>query len=275
MEEYLFLFGLAFVWLVFATVQDFRTREISNWLNFSLIAFALAYRAFYSAFFDDWKFFLFGLFGVLIFVGLGYLFYYARIFAGGDAKLLFGLGGVLPFESFYDYLLIGGGFVLVLFAIGAVYTLIYSAFLALGNRKRFKIEIGRIIEAHKIWIYSGAGLVLSLTFIGIILKDFLFLLFGIFLSLIFLIYEYVKIIEKVCMIKLVDAGRLTEGDWLERDVKIGKNWIRASVHGLSLEQIKILRRAKKKVWIKEGVPFAVCFLGAFVLGVWLWKGFWV
>ena len=76
MEQYYFLFVLAFVWLIFAVAQDLRTREIANWLNFSLIAFALAYRAFYSISVKNADFFLFGLGGVLLFVVLGYIFYY-------------------------------------------------------------------------------------------------------------------------------------------------------------------------------------------------------
>ena len=66
------------------------------------------------------------------------------------------------------------------------------------------------------------------------------------------------------MIKNRDPWKLTEGDWLERDVKIGRKVIKKSVHGLSLKEIRILRKAKKKVLIKEGVPFTPAFLFAFV-----------
>ena len=47
----------------FAIIQDFKTREVANWLNFSLIVFALAARMFWSVFADDYSFILFGLFG--------------------------------------------------------------------------------------------------------------------------------------------------------------------------------------------------------------------
>ena len=48
LTENLFLIVLAFIWIIVAIVQDFRKREIANWLNFSLIAIVLAYRAFVS-----------------------------------------------------------------------------------------------------------------------------------------------------------------------------------------------------------------------------------
>ena len=67
MEEYYFLFALAIVWMIFAVVQDLKTREVANWLNFSLIGFALAYRAFYSSFTGEWMFLGFGFLGFLMF----------------------------------------------------------------------------------------------------------------------------------------------------------------------------------------------------------------
>jgi len=48
MEEYYFLFGIAFLWTLFAVVQDIRKREVSNWLNFSLLGIIIAYRAIYG-----------------------------------------------------------------------------------------------------------------------------------------------------------------------------------------------------------------------------------
>src|SRR3989338_8270060 len=103
MYEVVFLFVLALVWIVFAVVQDLRKREIANWLNFSLIVFALGFRFFYSLFStEDFRFFYQGLLGFGIFFLLGNLFYYGKAFAGGDAKLMIALGTILPFsESFF------------------------------------------------------------------------------------------------------------------------------------------------------------------------------
>ena len=140
---------LAFVWIIFAVFQDTRTREISNWLNFSLIAFVLAYRAFYSIYSRDASFFLFGLGGVLLFVIFGYAFYYGKLFAGGDAKLLMGLGGIFPYQNLSDYVYLGLGFVFLLFFVGAIYTLIYSTVLVSANRKKFIKEFKKIFSKFK------------------------------------------------------------------------------------------------------------------------------
>jgi hypothetical protein len=82
-----------------------------------------------------------------------------------------------------------------------------------------------------------------------------------------LIYFYSKAIENSCMIKLVSPNKLTEGDWLEKDVKIGNKYIKKSVHGLSKRDIEFLKKKKKKVWIKEGIPFSPAFLISFLLMV--------
>ena len=62
------------------------------------------------------------------------------------------------------------------------------------------------------------------------------------------------------MIKFVSPLELTEGDWLEQDVKINGKIIRKNFAGLTYEQILLLRRYGKKVLVKNGIPFAPSFL---------------
>ena len=100
MYEFLLILGL--IWLIAGSVFDIKKREIPNWLSFSLIIFALSYRLVYSVINSNIMFFAYGLFGFFLFFILAYVFYYARIFAGGDAKLLMGLGAVLSLgDSFF------------------------------------------------------------------------------------------------------------------------------------------------------------------------------
>ena len=103
MEEYYFLFALALIYTIVATIRDLKTTEVPNWLNFSFLTFALAYRAFYAIFTRNTEFFFFGLIGAMLFFIIANLFYYGKVFAGGDAKLLIGFGAVLPFESLSDF----------------------------------------------------------------------------------------------------------------------------------------------------------------------------
>ena len=76
MIETIFLICLGLIWIIFAVVQDLRKREIANWLNFSLIIFALGFRFFYSLFGDaGYGLFYQGLLGFGVFFLLGNLMY--------------------------------------------------------------------------------------------------------------------------------------------------------------------------------------------------------
>jgi len=79
MFEFIFLFLLALVFIIFAVVQDLKSREIANWLNWSLVIFALGFRFFWSLFQGEWSFFYQGLIGFGIFFVFGNLFYYTHL----------------------------------------------------------------------------------------------------------------------------------------------------------------------------------------------------
>ena len=264
------LFGLAFIWIVIAVICDLRKREVPNWLNFSLIAFALAYRAFFSSYFNDWMFFVFGLFGFVMFFGLANLFYYSRMFAGGDAKLLMGLGAIIPIESFSDLAIVGFGFIFLLFFVGSIYSLIYSLFLVWGSYRKFSLEFSKNIKNKNIrrsfFPLVVISIVLLLAFI-IFNVELMFLIFGILIAIFTLVlFVYAKSLDK-CMIKKVSPWKLTEGDWIVGDIKIRGGVIKKTVHGLSKEDIIKLRKIGKEILIKEGIPFTPAFLIALLVMV--------
>ncbi|HLF54017.1 MAG TPA: prepilin peptidase [Candidatus Nanoarchaeia archaeon] len=266
--KYGFLFFIALIWMVFATVQDIKKREVANWLNFSLVAFALAYRAFYSSYISDWMFFVWGLIGFVLFFGLGNLFYYSNVFAGGDAKLLMGLGVVLPVSGLSDMLLFGLGFVLLLFFVGAIYSLIYSVFIIRKNYSKFSSEFEKNIGNRKNWVLALAFAIFLVLFIySLAGVDFVLLFFAVmFAVFVFILLVYAKSLE-VCLIKLVSPGKLTEGDWILEDIKLGRGVIKKTVHGLNAEDIMRLKKKGKKVLIREGIPFVPAFLMAFLIMV--------
>lgn len=268
MNIYLPLYLMTFLWLVFAAVQDMRKREISNWLNFSLLSLGLLYRGIVAIDSGDASVFWIGVGGVIFFMSLAYILYYSRAFAGGDAKLLMALGAVLPFESLRDYLFIGVGFVLLLFIVGSIWGLMYTGSVAFGRKKEFMSAFRKERLRYK-WLYFGSfvlGLVLSFILWGMG-YDYWYLFFVLF-AIFPLMYTYAKAVEKSCFITLVDARKLTEGDWLVKDVKLRRGLVmRANVHGLNLKEIELLRKMKKKVLIKSGVPFAPSFLLAFAIMV--------
>jgi len=279
MNANLFLIILGFIWILVAVIQDLKKREVANWVNFSLIIFALTYRLFYSLFSAKWNFFIQGVIGFLIFLVLGNIFYYSRIFAGGDAKLFIALGSILPFslvfkENVYIFIIFIIGFLIF----GGIYGLSYSLFIAFNNKKQFSKLFKLEFKKRKlIFFISIAFSVITFIFL-IILKIFLidiWLLF--FLPLIFLflipVYIYSKTIEE-CMSVEIDVNKLTEGDWLYEDIKINNKEIKASWEGLTKKDIEILKKYKKKVRIKQGIPFTPSFFFSFIFLVYLWYSSW-
>ncbi len=268
----LLLFVLALVWVVFAIIQDFKTNEVANWLNFSLIIFTLAFRMFYSIFVSDYNVVLYGFLGL----GIGFIvanfFYYARVFAGGDAKLLIALFVVIPISSnFYGNFLIFIGFLIFLLFFGAIYGLVYSFVISLKNWKSFRKDFLKKMNGSR--VYFGISFFFALVFLVLgFVYGVYFILLSVLIFVFPYLYVYLKSVEKSCFIKEVDSKEISEGDWLVEPVKVGNKKIEGSWEGLSKDEVSILKEHKKKVLVKYGVPFTPAFLGA-LIGVWFFGDF--
>ncbi|MBU2104326.1 MAG: A24 family peptidase [Nanoarchaeota archaeon] len=269
MFEIIFLVVLALVWLVFASIQDLKKREVANWINFSLIIFALGFRFFYSLFNQNFNFLYQGLIGLGVFFILGNLFYYSKLFAGGDAKLIIALGAVLPFsDSISTNLKIFLMFILLFLFLGGFYGFIWSIVLSLKNFNSFKKEFTRYFRENKIKIYFAMCVGLMLMILGFLETALFF--FGALIFFFSYLYVYTKAVDESCMVKRVFSKDLAEGDWLYEDVKIKGKLIKANWVGLSRDEISMIRKYKKKIKIRRGIPFVPVFLISFLILIYLW-----
>ena len=264
MQEGIFLFALVLVWVFFASAQDLKKREVADWLNFSLLIFVIGFLFFNSLFSGNWNILYQGLFGFAVFFVLANFFYYARFFAGGDAKLMIALGPAITFAgSFKINLELAGLFLLFFMFIGSFYGIIWTVFLSVKNCRFFKKELFKNFNENK----NRLGVFL--------LSAFLFFFIGFFYSLFFIIsfiflfipfaYIYARAVENTCMIKKVDTEKLTEGDWLYKDVRVKGKLIKSNWEGLSKKEILFLKENKKFVLIKEGIPFVPVFLLSYIV----------
>ena len=264
MLEVAFLFGLGLVWMIFASIQDLRTSEIANWLNYSLIIFALGFRLFVGLFGGDWSFFYQGLIGFGIFFILGNLLYYGKMFAGGDAKLFYALGAILPiYSSFSANLEIFFLYFLLFLISGFIYGFSFSLYFGFRNFKNLKKEFKNQFKKNKKIIILGTFLGCIFLIGGFYFSGFFW--FGLFLFFISYLYLFVKSVDESCMVKKVKPGKLTIGDWLYKDVKIGSKKIKATWNGLTKKDIVLLKKNKKDVLIRYGIRFAPVFLIAYLL----------
>lgn len=280
MYEVIFLWVLALVFIIFSVVQDLKTREIYNWISFSLIIFALGFRFFYSLFQENFSFFYAGLIGLGTFFIIGNLLYYSKVFAGGDAKLMIALGTVLPYypdliSNFQIFL----NFILIFLAVGFVYILIVSTFLCIKHLAAFKKDFVKQFREKKVLMIILLCLSIALLVLGFIQIIFIFL--GIFIFLISYVYLYSKAVDESCMVKKIRTDKLREGDWLYADVKVGKNLIKANWDGLTKKEIQEISRRYKEIRIREGVPFSPVFVISFLIfailslfSIKLWNPFW-
>jgi len=261
----IFLLCVAVAWIIFAVVMDLRSTEIPDWLNFSLVIFVLGFRFFYSLFSSQsFGFFYQGLIGLGIFFVLGNLLYYSHVFAGGDAKLMMALGVILPFSTnFLVNVKVFISFLFLFLAVGSIYGLAMSIFLAAKNFKNFKTELRK---RHKEFL----KFCLPINILGIVIMVFGFynnLLFylGTLIFVMPILYVCTKAVDEACMIKRRKPEQLMEGDWLYKDVKIGSKIIKSNWDGLSKDDIKLLKEKSKVVMIRTGIAFAPVFLVSFLV----------
>jgi len=258
-----FLFWLFFVGIIVASLQDLKRREVDNWLNLFLLISSFIF-IFYRAIFERDASLVFhaGFALAVMFVFMN-LFYYGRVFAGGDAKLLAAMTVFFMGTTFYVTLINIGTFLFFLMLSGSIYGLIYSLLLYLRDIDKVNVEIKNNFSHWNIWVLTFGILLFLFGF-----YNYVFFIFGVIVFLFPLLYLFAKGLEAVSMIRTISGKDLREGDWLVDDVRVGKRIIRADWDGLSLEDIKLLKN-RKKIQIKDGLPFVPAFLIAFLAYVFL------
>ena len=259
-----FLFWLFLVGIIVASLQDLKRREVDNWLNLFLLVVGFVF-IFYRAIFEKDVSLIFQAgFALVVMFTFMNLFYHGRIFAGGDAKLLVAMTVFFIGADFNMTLINIGVFLLFLMFSGSVYGLVYSVVLYLRDYKK----INKVIKGEFSNLLIRYVLLIVVMFLVLGTINIIFLFLGVFVFLLSLLYVLAKSLEVVSMVKSVSGKNLREGDWLVDDVKVGKKVVKADWGGLSLEDIKLLK-SRKKVKIKDGLPFVPAFLIAFLAYVFL------
>lgn len=264
------LVSLGILGLLIATLTDIKTREVPDYLNYFLISAGFSFRFFYSILFENWLYFLYGLFGFLAAFAIGMILYFTRQWGGGDTKLLMALGVIFGTKPFFikDDGIFFLNLLFSIFVAGALYGVIYSIYLAWKNRTEFKKEFKNVLNSDRIKVIRKISLVVGiicflLAFFSTDLATKVILI-GFALFLIFYIYSwiFVKSVENVCMFKVINVSELTDGDWVVDDVYVNKRLI-YSKDKLSVEKndiLKFIKEGVRKVKIKNGVPFVPSFL---------------
>jgi Flp pilus assembly protein protease CpaA len=271
---------IALIALIIGSITDLKKREVHDYVSYGLIIISFGVSIIYSIVLWDYHPMLHATLGFIIGLVIAYAMFYLGQWGGGDSKLIMGLGAVIGFNAFpifgeNNYWLFM--FLINMLFIGAMYGMIWSVYLAIKHRRIFLKNVNEWLRRKDIKILRILLLASTLIALALIIllapEEFKILLIS-FVAMIFMIFYvwiFIKVIEQSCMIKELPISKLTEGDWIFKDIIINKKVIAGPKDlGISKEQIALLKKfAKqkkiKKVLVKEGIPFIPAFLIAFII----------
>lgn len=252
-ETILIIFALSVLFV--AAIFDLKTREIPDTLSYGFIVGALVFRLFFGL-----SYFWYGFLGFGLAFILGYVLYQVKQMGGGDAKLMMGLGAA--FGSFGLSFLFA--LALAILFIGGTYCLFWAMGIFIRERKRAVPQFKGLLRKNRV----GHILTLSVAFlfflIGFFVPSFLqvlFLLMIVGLIVVFYLLLFIHVVEEVGFVHCIPLSKVTEGDWLAKDVKI-KNKILVSAKIPSVEKTHMLLLKKhhiRYVWVRIGVPFVPAY----------------
>jgi Flp pilus assembly protein protease CpaA len=275
----LLIHAIALTALLVGSYTDLKKREVADWVNYGLIAAGLGVNALLSIAFWDWRFLAYSIAGFLVFLGIALIMFYTGQWGGGDSKMLMGLGaliglpvfGSLPFVSLTSFMV---SLWVNMLLVGVVYALLWSVVAAIRHRTAFRRALRKRLAGNKVmrrWMLGMTGAGLAASFLVPPLLQVMIVIVVLLAPLTFYLSQFSKAVEQAAMLKLVSPLKLTEGDWLARDVRVaGKRIAGPKDLGVSKKQISLLvslyrKRKVRSVLIKEGIPFIPSFLAAYVL----------
>ncbi|MFH0977943.1 MAG: A24 family peptidase [Candidatus Woesearchaeota archaeon] len=267
---------IAILALAIASYTDLKTREVPDWLSFSLIAAASGLRIIISIISWDLTPIIDGFFGALLGIILAYMMFYSGQWGGGDSKMLIGLGALIGLQFRATSTLVG--FLVNLLFIGASYGLLWSIGLAIKNRKEFKKQAKNYTDSsffkrmRIVTVITVAMCMFGALFSADRIVRLILIVFAGFLFIMLYLWMFVKVVEGACMLKWIEPNKLTEGDWIAKPVFSKNKYLCGPKDlGITKKQIAELQKNKKikKVLIKEGIPFVPSFLLAYIFTIWL------
>ena len=244
-----------------AGYQDLKTSDISDILVFSMIGLGLAIHGVESLMVGSIDPFLSSL-GTAFILGIFALaMYYAGAWGGGDGALLVAVGALLPTaplaSSITSIPFLAVYFVSV-FVVGFLYSLTYLSLTVFRNAKTRTAYIKSIVQNQgMIYIFTAfaaVALALDRSIIGGLLS--------VLLLLVPFIYQ-LSAVSELAFLQKIPVRKLKVGDMIGEDIpRLGI--FKRKIRGLTLQEVKAIRRVKKFVFIRDGVRYGpVFFLALF------------
>lgn len=242
---------------------DLKTTEIPDKIPLIMGAIGILLRFSYSLLTGDWNFIVAPVLVSLGFLGFGLLMYYTGQWGGGDAKVLGAMGlliGVLP-ESFLKYSIFPfwADYFFNIFLVGVFYTIIYAFGMVFRNPKisrGFLKDFKGSLKELSLFILLGFGFIIFASFFTNLYS--LSISIGVLIIGLFVLFKFLKAVEEIGFKKKIKTKNLKEGDMLNEPIpELDLN--SKIIKGLTKEEVKSIKKAKKTVCIREGVRFGPVF----------------
>ncbi len=273
------LHGAILLALAIGSVTDLKKREVPDTVNYGLMAVGIVSGIILSILNKSIWPALSAIGGLGAGYGIGALMYYTGQWGGGDAKMLMGIGAmqglfipvvsVTTFSNLFSGVPIIITTVLTIFVAGAVYGICFAFYLALRHWKKFKQAFIAKIREPK--IMKRRYIITSFVVVAVILlfavKEPFFKILLALVAFTFFFGHYLtilgKVVEETMMIKSMHVSKITEGEWIRKEIKIKGKIICGPKDklGISTKQIAELKaHGIKTVTVKQGIPFIPGFL---------------
>ncbi|MCL4396773.1 A24 family peptidase [Candidatus Parvarchaeota archaeon] len=247
--DYLIFIFVLFMLLV-ASIQDFKNREVPDYISYILIAGTLLLSLTYSIAYNTISNLIYIPLSVLLLFGFSYFMYRLGQWGGGDVKLMLGLSFVFTsLNVFSDKSFIALFINILLF--GGIYGLIGTVFLGVIKIKKLK----KHFQKYDLPFFIASAVIIILSVLLIPFPINIFIAVGVFM--IFSI-RFVFLVANNLMYIQEKVTKLTEGDWLAESPKDenGKKIVPERNTGLTNKDIqKLKENGVKEVIIKIGLPF--------------------
>jgi leader peptidase (prepilin peptidase) / N-methyltransferase len=265
---------LSFFILILATWSDLKTREVPDTLSYGFILSVFLIRGLYATQ-DGFGVLVWGIIGFVAMLILGLVLYYTKQWGGGDSKIFMGLGA-----AFGDLWLYDMPFLLILFLIvilfGTIYGSIWGVYTFFKHKSKTIPALKRTLHKKRMWaIYSvslGVILLVFSFFTENLYVKVLLLVLALSIGTLFYLYSFVKVVEEVGFLQNLPLSKVTEGDWLAKDILVnGKVICSSKKPCIDKKQLVIMKKHKVNfVLIKVGIPFLPPILLGFIVSFWLY-----
>jgi Flp pilus assembly protein protease CpaA len=263
---------ITLTYLILTSITDLKTREVPDYLSYSLIFIIIAIELINSLITSNYQYFITAGIMELIFIPLAFIMYYTKQWGGGDTKLIIGISLAIAQPLTFlttSTLPIYLTFIINLLLAGSIYGLGFSIYLAIKHFKQFKEQLkNHKLGKIKYLVYAITLAIVTYTFF---VPDPTLKLLTIALALLIFTFPYltifIKAVEKSCMILEVPANKVTEGDWVLEDIHEAKYENKSL--GVTKEQLEVIKHLKRSFKVKVGIPFIPSFLLAYLLTIFL------